>query len=344
MIKEQQLIFGSNNEEIFKILSELGKYYKPDENIEIKYYGNKEILKYRDKEDGKEKIQKSYIVGKYKETYIGCLSINNLNSREKFGLNKYINDYFYVGQWKENKKEGIGFLKMDKDILYLGNFSNNQINGFGILYYKNERYIYFGTFIDGKMDKGIYYNSKKQLFYHGKFKDGQKNDKLCTFFDIKNNNIFIGEVKNDIFIRGYLSLCEIIEEKIDNNRIQTKFSNDKIIYFDKTENNPKYEYLYSFDSDFAGNLQGIFIDIFEVDLNLKDIYYNYIVFFENLENIIYNDSYTDYIDMYNPLENNNAEISFIKNYENYYKKFMTSQKKLNLEKYKDIINGEPRIK
>ena len=194
------------------------------------------------------------------------------------------------------------------------------------------------------MDKGIYYNHEKSLFYHGKFKEGKKNDKLCTYFDIKNNNIFIGEVKNDIFIRGYLSLCEIIEEKIDNNRITTRFSSDRAIYFDKTKpNKPRYEYLHSFESAFATNLQNLFINIFEVDLNLKDIYYNYVVFLENLENIIYNDSYTEYIDMYNPLESTNVEKSFLKNYEVYYKRFIQSQEKLNIEDYDDIIKGEPKI-
>lgn len=344
MIKEQKLIIGNDNEEILKILLKEGKYTKKDEDIELKYYEDKQILKDKEQENFKDDGNKSYIVGKYKDTYIGCLSNNSLNSREKFGLNKYINNYFYFGQWQENKKEGIGFLKMEENILYLGNFSNNQIHGFGILYYKKEGYIYFGTFIEGQMDKGIYYNIEKSLFYHGKFINGKKNDKLCTYFDIKNNNIFIGEVKNDIFIRGYLSLCEIIEEKIDNNRITTKFSSDKAIYFDKTEpDKPRYEYLNSFDIDFAMNLQSIFIDIFEVDFNLKDIYYNYVAFFENLENIIYNDSYTEYLDMYNPLENTNVEKSFLRNYEIYYKRFFQSQEKLNIEEYKDMINREPKM-
>ena len=56
------------------------------------------------------------------------------------------------------------------------------------------------------MDSGIYYNDKCTVFYNGKFKDGKKNDKLCSYFDYNNNHIFIGEVKDDIFIKGYLSI------------------------------------------------------------------------------------------------------------------------------------------
>ena len=344
MIKEQQLKYEFNSEEILNQISKDGKYIEQNNLIQINYFGDKQDLNNKENTENQDKDKNNYLVGKYKDIYIGCLSINNPESREKFGLNKYINDLFYIGQWNNNKKEGIGFFKIKQNILYLGQFSNNQLNGFGMLLYKDKGYFYFGTFIEGQMDKGIYYDNEKSLFYNGKFKDGKKNDNLCTYFDVSNKNIFIGEVKDDIFIRGYLSLCEIIEEKIDNNRITTKFSCDKAIYFDKTEpDKPRYEYLNSFDVDFAMNLQSIFIDIFEVDFNLKDIHYNYVAFFENLENVIYNDSYTEYLDMYNPLENTNVEKSFLRNYEIYYKRFIQSQEKLKIEEYKDMINGEPKM-
>jgi len=345
MIKEQQLKYNSDLEDILRQLSEKGNYIDQIENIELNFYGDKQLLKDKDNNEiqNETKDKKEYIVGKYKDIYIGCLSINKIDSREKFGLNKYFNDIFYIGQWKENKKEGIGFLKINENILYLGEFSKNQINGFGMIYYKDKGYFYFGTFIDGQMDKGIYYNNEKSLFYHGKFKDGKKNDKLCTYFDINNNNIFIGEVKDDNFIRGYLSLCEITEEK-KGNEIYTNFSCDKVIYFDKNDpNNVKYEHYYYFDNDFSDMLQNLFMSIFEVDLNLKDIYDNYVAFFENLENIVYSDSYTDYNDRYNPKDNLNLENSFIKNYNAYYKRFMKSQEKLNIEKYEDIFKGEPKM-
>ena len=345
MIKEQQLKYNNDFESIIKKLSEEGKYIEQVENIELNFDGDKEILKNKENNEihNKSKEITHYIMAKYKDIYIGCLSINQLNSREKFGLNKYFNDIFYIGQWKENKKEGIGFFKINQNILYLGQFSNNQINGFGMLYYKDIGNFYFGTFIDGQMDKGVYYNNEKSLFYHGKFKDGKKNDKLCAYFDINNKNVFIGEVKDDIFLRGYLSLCIITEEK-EGSDILTNFSCDKAIYFDKTDpNNVKYEHYCYFDNDFNDKLQNIFISIFETDLTLKDIYDNYVAFFENLENIIYNDSYTDYIGRYNPQDNMNIENSFIKNYNLYYKRLMESQQKLKLEKYENIFKGEPKI-
>ena len=343
MIKEQQLKYEFNSEEILNQISKDGKYIEKNDIIQINYFGDKKDLNNKENTENQNKDKNNYLVGKYKDIYIGCLSINNPESREKFGLNKYINDLFYIGQWNNNKKEGIGFLKIKENILYLGQFSNNQLNGFGMLLYRDKGYFYFGTFVEGQMDKGIFYDNEKSLFYNGKFKNGKKNDNLCTYFDISNKNIFIGEVQDDKFIKGYLSLCEIIEEKKDN-QILTNFSCDKVIYFDKTDiNNPKYEHQYFFDYNFADNLQNIFMEIFEVDLNLKDIHDNYVAFFENLENIIYNDSYTDYIERYNPQDNLNLENSFIKNYNIYYNRFIQSQEKLHLEKYEDIIKGEPKI-
>lgn len=344
MIKEQQLKYESNTEEIWNQISKDGKYIEQNSLIQINYFGKKEDLNNKEKNENEvEKDKNNYLVGKFKDIYIGCLSINNPELREKFGLNKYNNDLFYIGQWNKNKKEGVGFLKINKNILYLGEFLNNQLNGFGMLLYKDKGYFYFGTFNEGQMDKGIYYDNEKSFFYNGKFKDGKKNDNLCTYFDVNNKHIFIGEVKDDIFIRGYLSLCEINEEKKDN-QIITNFSCDKVIYFDKTDiNNPKYEHYYFFENNFAENLQNVFMEIFEVDLNLRDIHENYVAFFENLENIVYNDSYTDYIERYNPQDNLNIENSFIKNYNIYYKRFIQSQEKLNLEKYENIIKEEPKI-
>ena len=343
MIKDQQLKYESNSEEILNQISKDGKYIEQNDLIQINYFGDKQDLNNKENTENQDKDKNNYLVGKYKDIYIGCLSINNPESREKFGLNKYNKDLFYIGQWNNNKKEGIGFFKIKQNILYLGQFSNNQLNGFGMLLYKDKGYFYFGTFIEGQMDKGIYYDNENSLFYNGKFKDGKKNDNLCTYFDVSNKNIFIGEVKDDIFIKGYLSLCEIIEEKKDN-QILTNFSCDKVIYFDKTDvNNQRYEHHYFFENDFADNLQNAFMEIFEVDLNIRDIHDNYVAFFENLENIIYNDSYTDYIERYNPQDNLNLENSFIKNYNIYYNRFIQSQEKLNLAKYEDIIKGEPKI-
>ena len=126
----------SNSEAILKQLSEGQKFVDPKENIQIRFYGDKQLLNNKlDDGNPKENDDKQqFLVGKYKDIYIGCLSINKPDSREKFGLNKYYNDYFYFGQWNKNQKNGIGFLKINDNILYLGEFLNNQLNGFGMLY------------------------------------------------------------------------------------------------------------------------------------------------------------------------------------------------------------------
>ena len=247
MIKEQKLK-KIEDEEILKTIKSNGKYLNENENIEIEFFGDKEFLA-NIENNNKNKLN-NYLVGKYKNIYIGCLSLTQPFTREKFGLNKYFKDTFYLGQWKENLKDGIGFLKVKDDIVYIGNFVKNQFNGFGILNNKINDFFYFGNFTDGIMDKGILYNNNTTVFYNGKFKYGKKNDKLCSYFDVKNNHIFIGEVKEDMFIKGYLSICKITEIKKENED-QTDISIEKIIYFDKTDpNETKYKYFYEFDTDF----------------------------------------------------------------------------------------------
>ena len=346
MIREQSLKYNLESQEILKQLSEGGKWSDQNENIELNFFGDKEILKNKQINDNQEKDKEkiNYVVGKYKDFYIGCLSINNFESREKFGLNKYFKDYFYIGQWKENKKEGIGFLKMNENILYLGEFSNNQINGFGMIYYKDLKYFYFGTFIDGQMDNGIYYNAQKLLFYHGKFKNGKKNDKLCSYFDVKNNHIFIGEIKDDIFIKGYLSICKITEDK-EENEVQTDISIDKIIYLDKTNpNETKYKYFYQFVPEFYDKIQNIFFNVFQEYFNIKNNHENYnLAFLRNLEKTVQNDSYNKYLERYNPEEKFNLENNFINGYEKYHNSFIESELNLNLKEHESILNSEPLI-
>ena len=340
MIKEQKLK-KIEGEEILQIIKSNGKYLNENENIEIEFFGDKDFLE----TIGNNKIKlNNYLVGKYKNIYIGCLSLTQPFTREKFGLNKYFKDTFYLGQWKQNLKEGIGFLKFKDDIEYLGQFSRNQFNGFGILNNKVKDYFYFGNFIDGLIDTGILYNNNTTVFYNGKFKNGKKNDKLCSYFDFKNNHIFIGEVKEDIFIKGYLSICKITEVNEDND-VQTIISFDKVIYFDKTNpNETKYKYFYEFDADFSGKIQNIFFNVFQEYSDLKGIHENYSLdFLKNMEKIIKNDSYNKYLERYNPEEKFNLENHFIKNYENYLNSFIESEKNLNLKEYENIINSEPLL-
>ena len=49
--------------------------------------------------------------------------------REGLGLNKYSEETFYIGEWKNNMKEGLGFLKIDNNNFYIGYFHQNQLDG-----------------------------------------------------------------------------------------------------------------------------------------------------------------------------------------------------------------------
>ena len=341
MIKEQKLKFIGNNNDILQKIRLKGKYLEQNDNIEIEYYGDKSLLEIKLDDDIK---INNYLIGKYKNIYIGGLSIFNPSLREKFGLNKYFNDTFYLGQWKNNLKEGVGFLKVKDEISYLGQFSKNQFEGFGILNLKLNKCFYLGNFINGQMDKGIYYNNETTVFYNGKFLEGKKNDELCSYLDFKNNHIFIGEVKNDIFLKGYLAICKINKNN-NEKEFQTNLTIEKVIYFDKTDTNKtRYEIFYNFNKYFYDKIQDIFFNVFGgyFDLNiLHDNYY--LAFLKNLENTVYNDSYNEYLERYNPEEKFNLENNFIKKYELYYKRFLQLEKKLNLKSYESIINSAPII-
>jgi hypothetical protein len=341
MIKEQNLKPFSEPDVIIKTLREKDKYIDEKENIEYNFFGNKELLE--EKKD-EQKDSKNYLVGKYKDIYIGLLSLDKPEIRENFGLNKYFNDIFYIGQWKDNKKQGIGFLKLKDNILYLGEFSNNQINGFGILYYKEKKHIFFGDFIDGKMDNGLYYNIEDSIFYHGKFKNGKKNDEFCLYIDFKNKHIFAGKVVDDVFVKGYFSICDI-QEKEEDNEFLTSFTCEKIIYFDKEEGKKiKFEHFTFFEDNLADSIYKVFSYIFEFSLDIKDLHENYTAFFDNLENIVYNDSYTEYLERYNPEEKMNIKNMFLKNYNIYYKRYIQSQEKFSIEIFESIIKNEPKLK
>lgn len=362
MIVEQNLDYSTNTRSILSTLNEEGEYIEKEDDdsssisIELKFFGEKNV---KNKRRNRNSNKNNMIVGKYKDIYIGGLSYEDVEQREKFGLNKYGKDIFYIGQWKNNLKEGIGFLKFAKSKLYLGEFSNNQINGFGILYYKSLENLYFGNFNEGTFSKGVYYNDSKGLFYHGGFIDNKKNDDLCSFFDIINQQIFIGTVKDDDFIKGFVSFCEINEEEenisneenenSENNdkstNIKTDFCAQKILYFDKEKN--IYKHYYSFTNDFYIKIQDIYSKIFQVDYNIKDLHENFVAYFNNLENVIYNTSYLNNINRYKndttDESGNCIENNFIQNYEVYKDRINTSQEDLNLEDFKDIIMNGPEI-
>ena len=356
MITEQEILFELAPEQIYQKL-QITPELKLAENITINYFGD--ITKLPSIKNNNSpskkyipKIKSNFtsnplLFTKYKDIYIGGISLYN-NTREKFGLNKFSDDSFYLGQWKRNMKHGIGFLKINNNISYIGAFKKNQLNGFGMLYYKNENILYFGNFNDGKFIDGLCYNQNKGTFYRGKINEGKKNDKFCTFFEINNGHLFIGEVKDDNFIKGYLGLCEISEENVEGAEDEEdeiiNFKLQKIIYYDKTnKDNIIFIHYYSFTPDFYKKIQDFMNNVFQADFNLKDQTEGIIEYFNSLENCVNEKEYCDDINKYNPYDNEeNLEKFFLRDYNEYCERFETGQEVFDMENYDDIL-GPPEI-
>ena len=259
----------------------------------------------------------------YKNIYIGGISYN-FNSREGFGLNKYGNSTsFYLGRWKDNMKEGTGFLKIDDNTLYVGSFNQNQFDGFGMLYYKpSQNTFYFGEFENGSFSNGIYCNISKELFYRGRFQNNKKNDKFCTFLEKKNKHLYIGEVVDDIFVKGYLCLYQINEysRKDENEDVEyvADFDIEKLFYFDKTEeNNINFIHIFEFENEFKNKIIESMKKIFEIYYKMRykveDIFTNYFNYLETLAD----DDNHKYLERYNENNERSLEKFFITNYNVY---------------------------
>ena len=321
MIYEQEFLFQMNPSEIRKSL-----------------INNKTILI----EDGISifSIENNNIV-KYKDIYIGGVS-PNFNLRQGFGLNKYENSSsFYLGQWENNMKEGNGFLKIDENTLYIGSFHLNQFEGFGILYYKSHDTFYLGEFQNGTFSKGIYCNISKELYYRGKFVQSKKSDSFCTFLEKNNRHLFLGEVKDDVFIKGYLCLYQINETERHNENgeddILANFDTDEIFYFDKTdEKNISFIHYYEFENEFKNKIQENMKKIFEVDYRfgykVKDI----IDYFKYLESLVDDDDH-NHLEGYNKDDDKSLEKFFLSNYNYYYNIFEETQEEMDINEVRKEI-------
>lgn len=284
---------------------------------------------------------KNIFLVKYKNIYIGGLS-NNFLLREGFGLNKYENSSaFYLGQWKNNMKEGTGFLKIDDNKLYIGSFHNNQMEGFGIIYYKISDSFYFGEFNNGEFSKGVYYNLNKELYYRGKFEKNKKNDPFCTFLEKNNRQLFIGDVENDVFKKGYLCLYqinEIVRQNEDgDDAVVADFNIDKFFYFDKTDEK-KINFIpsFEFENEFRNKIQENMKRIFEVDyitgLKMKDI----ISYFSYLESLV-DDEDHNYLERYNEDNEQSLEKFFMSNFNFYFSQFQEIQEQMDINEIRKEI-------
>ena len=359
MIIEKEFEYTKDYDIILKEIYQNGLFEENDNNsnIIIKYYGNKSQIPLNDSQKNignqEEENENSnslspddprndFLFIKYKDIYYGAALIKDIYKRENFGLNKYSENSFYIGRWKENMKEGIGFLKIDENLMYIGNFENNQFNGFGILYNKTNKDLLFGEFNHGECEEGIFYNDETEYLYRGKIKNGKKNDELCTFFDTKNGYLFIGETIDDEFHKGYVGFCRITDDNNNNAGNEGEyitFNVQKMFYFEGLgADNKTFIHYYSFTPEFYDKMQDIMYNVFQADYNLKDQNKNLIEYFTDLENIENNPNY-HILDNYNSFINSEqcVENEFISNYYNHYQGFRTGQKDLFIRDYEDIL-------
>ena len=224
---DEDILLNDNRLDLLKLLFIDGVIDElNDKGYKINYFGEKNkdyleslIQNYPIDESNIENIQNIlknqedernyYIYIKYKNLYIGGLSIFDFQSREGFGLNKYLNkddESFYIGQWEANEKNGIGFLKINENHLYFGKFKENQINGEGLFFNKENGNYFFGLFNKGEIIQGLYINLNKDIYYFGNFFNGKKNDDFSIYINYKKKSLFLGQVQNDVFINFSFSI------------------------------------------------------------------------------------------------------------------------------------------
>ena len=365
MIFEQKFTFQKKQNEIFELLFQEGEgpleiekeismiYIGDKNNVMIKeiknILKNNELLNdnnlninyiqeiFKDKNENKN----IFFLIKYKDIYIGGVSLN-FDLREGFGLNKYENSSsFYIGQWKNNMKEGIGFLKIDDNTLYVGSFHLNQFEGFGMVYYKSRDSFYFGEFENGSFKEGIYCDINKKLFYRGKFNQNKKNDSFCTFLEKNNRQLFIGEVNDDIFLKGYLCLFQMNEivRKDENGEDEfvANFDIDKIFYFDKAnDKNISFIHGNEFENEFSNKIQENMKKIFEVDYRMEHKM-NYIIdYFNYLESLV-NDEFYNILEKYNEDNEQSLEKFFLGNYNFVLNQFQEVQEEMDINEIRKEI-------
>ena len=349
MVEEQKIIFDEKPQDLLKFLMEEGSIDEFDKKgYKINYFGENESSSYLESIsknfpiDGNNinEIQshlnntqdtRNYILYiKYKDIYIGGLSIFDFQSKEGFGLYKYINseeNAFYLGQWELNQKSGKGFLKMDNNHLYIGNFKNNQIDGEGLYHNRSTNNFYFGSFNNGVFKKGLYCNLLKDIYYFGEFDNNRKNCKFCCYLNYKENRLFFGQIKNDLFIKGFIGYLKIIENE---NEISIEI--EKIIYYNKnSKDDSKKIILINSNQEFEMAMYNV---LQAVD-NIKNLFEN-MKLLDELEEIYNDKSYNNGIGRYNSYENDYSfENDFIENYDYYFNSINEILKVIDLKEIKN---------
>ena len=349
ILEEESIKFDEKPQDLLKLLKAQGSIDELDKKgYKIIYFGENESSSYLESitqyfpinENNISEIQshlnntqdtRNYILYiKYKDIYIGGLSIFDFQSKEGFGLYKYLNcedNAFYLGQWEENKKSGKGFLKMDNNHLYIGNFKNNQINGEGLYYNRKTNNYYFGSFNNGVFKKGLFFNLSKDLYYLGEFYNNKKKDKFCCYYNYKKNRLFFGQIKNDLFIKGYIGYLKLIEKQ---NEINIEL--EKIVYYNKnSKDDSKKIILIKSNEEFEIAMYNVLQAIENIKLLFDDF-----KLFDEFEESFNDNSYNNAIGRYNSYENDYSfENDFIDNYDDYFNRINEIVNVIDLKEIKN---------
>jgi hypothetical protein len=157
-----------------------------------------------------------------------------------------------------------------------------------------------------------------------------------TYFDAKSGNLFIGEIINDEFNKGYIGFCNITQVKNEDENEEEELLNfniQKIFYFDGLgANNKSFIHHDAFTPEFYSKIQDIMNNIFQADYNLKDQNESVLEYFSYLEGIESNEDYNTALENYNSFDNAEQciENEFISNYDNYFQRYKKGQQKLGL--------------
>ena len=345
---------GKKDDEITSKIKNLLMQYENDKNIdfnsileqiELNKENNENDLNNENENDfnnENDEFKKNNLFSiKYKDIYIGGVS-PNFQMREGFGLNKYNEDHtFYIGLWKNNMKEGFGFLKIDDDTYYLGHFHQNQFEGDCILYLKSKNIFYLGTFSNSSFEEGQYIDINNDVFYKGKFLNNRKNDDCCTMTEMNNRHIFIGEIENDNFKKGFLCqyICEVNESKDDvgEDVFEYIFDIEKIFHYSKDEeNNTKFIYQFqnSFKQNLKKNIEKIFIFNYETK---KRIIKKLNGYFDYLNTLGEDNDYND-LNKYNDKGYDSLFYIFMNNYNLYITDYQDLTERFSINQIKNELN------
>ena len=165
-------------------LNGLGRYIDNEGNCYEGIFKNFELI-------GKCKIIQYDKNKNDKITYLG--EVKNLKREGKGEEN--CKDYYYKGEFHNDKKHGWGILEFNDGQKYEGSFIENKIMGYGKYYWTNG-HKYIGDLNDGKMEgKGLYIWSDGNE-YEGEYKNNLKEGE--GEFRWKNGNKYKGNFNNGV--------------------------------------------------------------------------------------------------------------------------------------------------